>query len=171
MNKEQKDLLLLLRGALWQDRKIACSVQDISWDKIYAIAKEQCVIGVLAGGFCFLDADQCSGDEKLRWLAYVVRLERKNRSLNELIKKLFHKFQSMQLSPVLMKGQAFAVNYPYPLHRQCGDIDVYFKDRKDCEKAVFWSSKIDKTAADSSENKRECKHFTFAIGGNVIELL
>ena len=170
MNKEQTDLLLLLRGALWQDGKIACSVQDISWDKIYAIAKEQCVIGVLAGGFCFLDADQCSGDEKLRWLAYVVRLERKNRSLNELIKKLFHKFQSMQLSPVLMKGQAFAVNYPYPLHRQCGDIDVYFKDRKDCEKAVFWSSEIDKTAADSSENKRECKHFTFAIGGNVIEL-
>lgn len=85
MNKEQTDLLLLLRGALWQDGKIACSVQDISWDKIYAIAKEQCVIGVLAGGFCFLDADQCSGDEKLRWLAYVVRLERKNRSLNELI--------------------------------------------------------------------------------------
>lgn len=170
MNKEQKDLLLLLRGALWQDEKIACSVQDISWDKIYAIAKEQCVIGVLADGFCFLDVDQFGGDEKLRWLAYVVRLERKNLCLNELIKKLFHKFQSMQLSPVLMKGQAFAVNYPYPLHRQCGDIDVYFKNRKDCEKSVSWASEVDKTAAGSSENKRECKHFTFAIDGNVIEL-
>lgn len=99
MNKEQKDLLLLLRGALWQDGKIACSVQDISWDKIYAIAKEQCVIGVLAGGFCFLDADQCCGDEKLRWLAYVVRLERKNRSLNELIKNCFISFNQCNFRP------------------------------------------------------------------------
>ena len=39
--------IISLRGALWQDGKIACSVQDISWNKIYDIAKEQCVIGVL----------------------------------------------------------------------------------------------------------------------------
>lgn len=170
MNKEQKDLLQLLRSALWQDEKITRSVQDISWDKVYAIAKEQCVIGVIADIFRYIDGEQCSCDEKLRWLSYVVRLERKNNSLDELVKELFHKFQSMQLSPVLMKGQAFAVNYPYPLHRQCGDIDVYFKNRNDCEKAVSWASKIDKTAADSSENKRERKHFTFGIGSNVIEL-
>lgn len=170
MSKERKDLLRLLKCALWQDEKAAKSAHGVHWDKVYAIAKEQCVVGMIADVFRYLDEEQCNGDERLRWLGHVIRLERKNRNLNELAKKLFHKFQTMQLSPVLMKGQALAVNYPYPSHRQCGDIDVYFKNRRDCEKAVSWASKAAPPAAVSSENRRERKHFTFSIGGNVIEL-
>lgn len=69
-----------------------------------------------------------------------------------------------------MKGQAFAANYPFPLHRQCGDIDVYFKKRDDCHKAVDWAERKDKEAAESSYNKRERKHFCFFMDGNDIEL-
>lgn len=167
---EQKNLFLLLKSALWRDEQVAMSIHNVDWNVVYRLAKEQCVVGVVADAFRYLREDQCDGDERLRWLAYVVRLERKNHYLNELVVKLFGKFQSLLFSPVLMKGQAFAANYPYPLHRQCGDIDVCFKNRKDCEKAVAWAAKVDKAAADSSENKRERKHFTFVIDGNVIEL-
>lgn len=76
----------------------------------------------------------------------------------------------MNLSPVLLKGQAFAENYPYPLHRQCGDIDLYFKNRKDCKTAVAWAAKVEKSAAVSPENKRERKHFSFSLGSNEVEL-
>lgn len=166
----QEHLFLLLKSALWQDENIEQSVCNVDWNNLYQLANEQCLIGIVADSFRLLSKKQCDGEERLRWLAYVVRLEKKNQEMNLLVGKLFGKFCKMNLSPVLLKGQAFAANYTDPLHRQCGDIDVYFKNRKDCETAVAWAAKVDKSAAVSLENKRERKHFTFSIGSNVVEL-
>lgn len=170
MNKHQKDLFLFLKSSLWNDEVTARSIHDVDWDEMYKLAMEQCLVGVVADAFKFLNEEQCPKDKKLRWLAYVVRLERTNMDTNLLIGKLFVRFNKMRLSPVLLKGQAFAANYPSPLHRQCGDIDIFFKNRVDCEKAVAWASKLDAEAAESSDNKRERKHFAFSIEGNVVEL-
>lgn len=170
MNKHQKDLFLLLKSALWKDESVARYIQDVDWNEIYKLAREQCLVGVIADSFRFLNEEICNRDEKLRWLAYVVRLERTNREMNLLVGKLFKKFHKMKLSPVLLKGQAFAANYPSPLHRQCDDIDIYFKNRADCEKAVAWAAKVDMEAAKSSDNKRERKHFAFSVEENVVEL-
>lgn len=170
MTNYQEHLFLLLKSALWEDENIEQSVCNVDWNNLYQLANEQCLIGIVADSFRLLSKKQCDGEERLRWLAYVVRLEKKNQEMNLLVGKLFEKFCKMNLSPVLLKGQAFAANYPYPLHRQCGDIDVYFKNRKDCETAVAWAAKVDKSAAVSLENKRERKHFTFSIGSNVVEL-
>lgn len=167
---EQKNLFLLLKSALWNDELSARSVHDVDWGELYGLAKEQCLIGIVVDSFQYLSEEQCNRNERLRWLVYVVSLERKNQEMNLLITQLFKKFHQMNLSPVLLKGQAFAANYPYPLHRQCGDIDLYFKNRKDCETAVAWAAKVDKSAAVSPENKRERKHFSFSIGSNEVEL-
>lgn len=170
MIKEQNDLLVLLNCALWQNKDTASCVENPCWERIYQLAVEQCVVGVIADSFRFLTPEQGDREGKIKWLGYVVRLERKNAQLDELVGKLFRKFLAMGLSPVLMKGQAFAANYPCPLHRQCGDIDVYFKNRDDCVKAVAWAAKVDRVAAESSDNKREPKHFTFSVEGNTVEL-
>ena len=170
MTNYQEHLFLLLKSALWQDENIEQSVCNVDWNNLYQLANEQCLIGIVADSFRLLSKKQCDGEERLRWLAYVVRLEKKNQEMNLLVGKLFEKFCKMNLSPVLLKGQAFAANYPYPLHRQCGDIDLYFKNRKDCETAVAWAAKVDKSAALSPENKRERKHFSFSIGSNEVEL-
>lgn len=170
MNKSQEDLFRLLRVALWNDEVAADKIFDIDWSCVYRLAKEQCVVGIIADSFHLLDERQCNGLDKLQWLGYVIQLERKNAELNRLVGKLFKQFNTMELSPVLMKGQAFAKNYPNPLHRQCGDIDVCFKKKYDCVKALSWAETVDKTAAKSSENKRERKHFTFSVENNIIEL-
>ncbi len=170
MTNCQEHLFLLLKSALWQDENIEQSVCNVDWNNLYQLANEQCLIGIVADSFRLLSKKQCDGEERLRWLAYVVRLEKKNQEMNLLVGKLFEKFCKMNLSPVLLKGQAFAANYAYPQHRQCGDIDLYFKNRKDCETAVAWAAKVDKSAAVSPENKRERKHFTFSLGSNEIEL-
>lgn len=170
MSKVQTDLFGLLRMALWGKDYASADATEIEWKEVLQLAKDQCVMGIVADSFQLLDECQSQGLDKLRWLGYVIQLERKNSELNSLVVKLFGKFLSMGLAPVLMKGQAFATNYPVPLHRQCGDIDIYFKERTDCEKAVCWAEKVDKVAAESSDNKRERKHFTFSIGDNVVEL-
>mgnify|MGYP004541458531 FL=1 len=170
MTKSQETLFLLLRCGLWQDKKLAGEVRDADWRDLFRLAMEQCVVGVVADAFNLMDKNQVSVQDKLRWLGYVVNLEKMNGGLDDLVGRLFCKYDSMGLSPVLMKGQAFASNYPYPLHRQCGDIDIYFKCREDCSKAVAWAEKVDRGAADSPDNKRERKHFTFSVGKNIVEL-
>lgn len=171
MKRETIDnLFLLLKSALWQDRQSAKAMTNVDWKDLYALAKEQCLVGVMADSLGYVSDGQGCGEEKLRWLAYLIKLERKNQRMNALIGKLFNHFIAHGLTPVLLKGQAFAANYPSPLHRQCGDIDVYFKRREDCEKAVAWASKMDKAAAESSDNKRDRKHFAFSLEREVVEL-
>ena len=159
-----------MKSALWNDELSARSIHDVDWGELYGLAKEQCLVGIVADSFRYLREEQCNRDEKLRWLAYVLRLERKNQEMNLVITQLFKKFHQMNFTPVLLKGQAFASNYPYSLHRQCGDIDIYFKCREDCSKAVGWAEKVDRGAADSPDNKRERKHFSFSIWKNIVEL-
>lgn len=112
---EQKNLFLLLKSALWNDELSARSVHDVDWGELYGLAKEQCLIGIVADSFQYLSIEQCNRNERLRWLVYVVSLERKNQEMNLLITRLFKKFHQMNHSPVLLKGQTFAANYPYPL--------------------------------------------------------
>ena len=165
-----ENLFLLLKSALWQDGQLVKAMADVDWKELYALAKEQCLVCVMADALRYVGEEQDIAEEKLRWLAFVIKQERKNHEMNELIGKLFQLFTTHGLSPVLLKGQAFAANYPYPLHRQCGDIDIYFKHRKDCARAVAWASKVDKVAAESSDNKRERKHFTFSLEREAVEL-
>lgn len=170
MNKSQADLFRLLRIALWDSGVAIDDFFHVDWNTIYLLAKEQCVVGLVADSFSMLNERQCQGLNKLQWLGYVIQLEHKNADLNNFVGRLFEHFNTIGVSPVLMKGQAFAVNYPTPLHRQCGDIDVYFKDREGCKKAVSWAKKVDKVAAGSFDNKREHKHFTFSVADNIVEL-
>lgn len=169
-NQTIDNLFLLLKSALWKNEQSAKAMTDVDWKELYNLAKEQCLVGVMADSLGYISDEQGCGEEKLKWLAYLITLERKNQRMNALIGKLFNLFTTHGLSPVLLKGQAFAANYPYPLHRQCGDIDVYFKHREDCEEAVAWASKVDKVAAEDSDNKRERKHFTFSLEHEVVEL-
>lgn len=170
MTQTQQDLLQLLNASLWQDASKISNHSDFNWKELYKLAKEQCVISIVADTFPWFEKEICPLSEKMNWLGFVIKIEQKNKELNTLIAKLFQHFKKTGLSPVLMKGQAFATNYPVPLHRQCGDIDIYFKHRPECQKAVEWSKTIDKYAANTFENKRERKHFTFSLQNEKIEL-
>lgn len=165
-----KDLFNLLKTALWQDKQYVKNIADVDWNCLYDLAKEQCVLALIADSFRFLTPKQYDSKGSMKWACYVIKQERENRIMNLSVGKVFGLLKEMGLSPILMKGQAFAANYPFPLHRQCGDIDVYFKKHNDCYKAVAWAKTKDKTAAISDDNKRDNQHFCFTLNRNIIEL-
>lgn len=165
-----KDLFNLLKTALWQDKQYVKNIADVDWNCLYDLAKEQCVLALIADSFRFLTPKQYDSKGSMKWACYVIKQERENRIMNVSVGKVFGLLKEMGLSPILMKGQAFAANYPFPLHRQCGDIDVYFKKHNDCYKAVAWAKTKDKTAAISDDNKRDNQHFCFTLNRNIIEL-
>lgn len=170
MNKTQQYLFSLLRLGLW-GRDAMKEFRDVDWGQVLTLATEQVVMGIVLDGMERLKGEAMPDKGmKLKWIGLSMQIERQNQKVNNTLCKLWGRLQEMGLSPVLMKGQAFAANYPVPLHRQSGDIDIYFKHRGECEKAVVWAKSIDMAAASSFENVRERKHFTFMIEDVTVEL-
>lgn len=74
-------------------------------------------------------------DILLRWVVQADAIEQKNQHMNEVLNELCSLFKNEKIRTVLQKGQGIASLYEYPLMRECGDIDLYFPNRKERNKA------------------------------------
>lgn len=173
MNNIEKQLFCLLRLALWEakDESTLPILTASEWNDVFELAKEQCVAEIILDGINRLEPEARPPQALvMKWLGRMMMMERRNLQLNLVVEKLFGKLHRMNLTPVLMKGQALAQNYPNPLHRTCGDIDVYFKHRPDCDKAVEWTRSIAGKGVEGNDSPWERKHFAFFVNGTEIEL-
>lgn len=179
----EKELFDLLKLSLWsrsdsslqkidgEEEAVAERIRDCSWKSLLDLSKEQCVLGILADVLTNCKGNvEVSRDVLLNWIGLVMRLEQRNMKMNRMVISLFGKLRSLGLHPVLMKGQAFAQNYPNPLHRVCGDIDLYFKQQDDCKKAVEWAIRVGGHAHQGNESAWEHKHFAIDLKGFEVEL-
>lgn len=146
----QKRVLTLVRLGLWGNTKadihakadahtkeIFMHLPDDEWERIFRISIEQAVSAVAFDGISALkicSAEQSGAQQNtlppralyLKWAARTSMIEDANKRLDETIGKLNALYTGNGLHPVLLKGQGLAANYINPLHRQCGDIDVFF---------------------------------------------
>lgn len=60
--------------------------------------------------------------------AYVVRVEQVNTAMTAQIAELFNIYEGLGARPFLLKGHGVAMNYPHPLWRTPGDIDVFLPE-------------------------------------------
>lgn len=167
MLKSQSDLLSLLRLGIWRNDAVAEHISDVDWAEVFALAHEQAVLGIIADAVGLLPREQ---QLKMKLLNCLLRIEKQNQRMNNGVIEIFDILKRRNLTPVLMKGQAFACNYPNLLHRQSGDVDIYFKNRADCGIAVSWAKEADAESATYFCNKRERKHYSFRWSGIDIEL-
>ena len=72
-----------------------------------------------------LDALQKAGYEDPESLTLIYRNTSTHVKLNRNISRLVALFREAGIDPVLLKGQGIALNYPEPMLRECGDIDLY----------------------------------------------
>lgn len=47
-NQTIDNLFLLLKSALWKNEQSAKAMTDVDWKELYNLAKEQCLVGVMA---------------------------------------------------------------------------------------------------------------------------
>lgn len=101
------------------------------------MALRQTVTGIVYRGVCRLPDELLPPDGLLmRWVAEADAIERKNRAMNRALEELCSLFARGGITPVLQKGQGIAALYEQPLLRECGDIDFYFRTRKEAAAAV-----------------------------------
>ena len=112
-------------------------LSDERWKEVFRLSRRQTVTGIVFDGICRLPEDlQPSPSLFAQWVVAVDRIERRNGRMNEVLRDLVKLFVGNGLNPVLQKGQGIAALYPESLHRECGDIDFYFPERTENDKAI-----------------------------------
>jgi len=143
--KEIDALFALVRSGLWES-----DVDDLSpfplsadeWRAVLRTAQEQTVTGLACQGVCHLPDNLMPPQQTLlKWVAETDRIERRNKAMNTVIARLFALFAHESIAPVLLKGQGVALFYELPLQRECGDIDLYFRDADEFRRAADLLSK------------------------------
>ncbi len=119
----QQDFLTLIRLGLNLQAHWTPTHQ-INWATVFNIAKQQSMLGITFDGVTKLPQAQ-RPPFYIQWAAHVLQIEKANKHLNTTIHQLHKLYQAHNVPCVIMKGQAIARHYPHPLHRQCGDIDVF----------------------------------------------
>lgn len=185
----EKVFLTLLRAGLWencdefqvfQDSQARMSDQrssagskfqgSIDWGKVYQLAAEQSVVGIVLAGIERLKNANYSLNlnqgQLLQWIGEVQLLEQHNKEMNQFISELIEKMRKSDIYTLLVKGQGIAQCYERPLWRTCGDVDLFLSD-SNYEKAKIFLSQLASSVETEYDYK---KHLGMTIDQWVVEL-
>ena len=102
-------------------------MKEVDWKELYAIAKKQCLVGVLFDGIKKLPAEHVVMEKELllHWMAESQMLEKANVRLNDAAIQVSEWFRKKGFRTCILKGQGNALMYPNPYSRTPGDIDIW----------------------------------------------
>ena len=127
VSKQHQIFFDFLRFCIGSESEIPSSLKEADWKELYAIAKKQCLVGVLFDGIKKLPAEQL-GMKKvllLQWMAESQMLEKANVRLNDAAIQVSEWFRKKGFRTCILKGQGNALMYPNPYSRTPGDIDIW----------------------------------------------
>ena len=96
------------------------------WLEIISLAERQEVSGLLFDAIPSLPAHQRPDTEvMMRWSSDIIGMERSNHAYRKEMFAMFDRLAERRLTPIVLKGVGLANNYPNPLHRPVGDVDLF----------------------------------------------
>ncbi len=127
MGKQQKIFFDFLRFCISSAKDIPDSLKEVDWKELYAIAKKQCLVGVLFDGIKKLPVEYVGMKKELllQWMAESQMLEKANVRLNDAAIHVSEWFRKKGFRTCILKGQGNAMMYPNPCSRTPGDIDIW----------------------------------------------
>jgi len=165
LENSQKTFFALLRAGLWEQADANLNGK-VDWEKVYQLAEEQSVIGVVLAGIehSYIKPPQ---EFLLQWIGEVQIIEQQNKAMNDFVAKLIERLRKNDIYAILVKGQGIAQCYERPLWRASGDVDLLLNDTN-YEKA----KKVLIPLADGVEQEyKSFKHIGMTLNGEyVVEL-
>ncbi len=102
--------------------------KDVDWEKVFQLAQEQSVQGLLLQGIEVFKAKVIDLSVPkvllLQWIGEVQVIEQRNKEMNAFIAELIDKLRKADIYALLVKGQGGAQCYENPLWRSSGDVDL-----------------------------------------------
>ena len=127
VSKQHQIFFDFLRFCIGSAKEIPGSLKEVDWKELYAIAKKQCLVGVLFDGIKKLPAEYVGMEKELllQWMAESQMLEKANVRLNDAAIQVSEWFRKKGFRTCILKGQGNALMYPNPYSRTPGDIDIW----------------------------------------------
>ena len=127
MKKQWATFFDFLRFIVGSAKEIPDSLKEADWEELYAIAKKQCLVGVLFDGIKKLPAEHVGMKKELllQWMAESQMLVKANVRLNDAAIQVSEWFRKKGFRTCILKGQGNALMYPNPYSRTPGDIDIW----------------------------------------------
>lgn len=162
LNKNQQVFLEVVKAGLWdrnnldynlletqreQATKGRADFNGVNWEKIYNLASEQSVVGLLAAGIDNLELN-VPLELKLQIIGEALQIEQQNKAMNQFIADIVDKMCLEGIYTLLVKGQGIAQCYERPQWRASGDVD-FLLDKENYRKAIDFLRPL------SSYSKRE----------------
>ena len=168
--KNKKAFFKLVQAGLWQKEVLLASYGNVNYDDIYRLAQEQSVIGLVAAGIEWLKVHDSwftiPQDVTLLFVGRTLKLEKRNRAMNDFVANLIEKLRLEDVYALLVKGQGVAQCYERPLWRACGDVDLLLSE-DNYKNAIELLTTQASNVEDESSYK---KHIAMTIDGWSVEL-
>lgn len=163
-------LLSLVRASLWRlPPELGPFIKyPANWDEIGRLSMQQ-TVGALTIESAFSLPSEFAPPKPWinKGMVFLERNRRTHSLLDHCITDVFAKLKEADISPILLKGQAYARAYPHPALRQCGDIDIYVGERAyrhayEATVQYGWESDV--------RFVPDAKHYSCSFNGARIEL-
>ena len=143
MDNNKRAFFELVKAGLWgeADANLSLNANDnhfegVEWDKIYKLAQEQSVQGLVLQGIEWFKNHNLNPDLDLnipkvlllQWIGEVQVIEQRNKDMNIFIADLIEKLRKNDIYALLVKGQGIAQCTEKPLWRCSGDVDLFLSD-------------------------------------------
>ena len=126
LSQQQRIFFEFLRFCIGTVQEVPSSLKGADWRVLYAMARKQCLVGVLFDGIKRLPADV--GMDKgllFQWMAQNQTLRKANARLDKAAVEVAEWFRKKGFRTCILKGQGNALMYPNPYSRTPGDIDIW----------------------------------------------
>ncbi len=119
----------LLRAGLRESDIAGIKATPEAWERIFQIAREQAVSGILFKGATRLPEEEMPPAAlRMGLLVEVNQISSRTERVRKVAENLLADFQSAGFHPVVMKGPAVGKYYPDPSFRTSGDIDLFLNE-------------------------------------------
>ena len=126
LSQQQRIFFEFLRFCIGTVQEVPSSLKGADWRVLYAMARKQCLVGVLFDGIKRLPADV--GMDKgllFQWMAQNQTLRKANARLDKAAVEVAEWFGRKGFRTCVLKGQGNALLYPPGMERTPGDIDLW----------------------------------------------
>ncbi len=175
-NNSIEAFFLLVRAGLFGRTEVIEGFlpDDVDWQEVFRLAKEQSVIGLVAEGIELVRTEwpKTHGTPlvpkqwALKFASGTLRLEQRNQTMNRFVAKLISWLREKGIYAFLLKGQGVAQCYQKPLLRTCGDVDLLLSE-EDYQAAINYLLPFASFSKAGNEYKKD---FAVKIVGWLVEL-
>ncbi len=125
MDNNKSAFFELIQAGLWEKDIQLSHFDDIDWSKVFRLAEEQSITGLVLAGIEHLSLEERpSKDLLLQCIGQTEMIEQRNRTMNKFVAWLIEILRKEEVYALLVKGQGIAQCYNRPLWRASGDVDL-----------------------------------------------